>query len=66
MAATTKTRYYTEEGIEITERIDKRKTLFFTDIRKATANADQRRSYKYEVFDGVGSKSKLIGYAVPN
>lgn len=58
-------KYFTEDGVEITKRVENGKTLLFNCRRTAQADAQKKRSYHFEVYDGVGSKSKLIGFGVP-
>ena len=63
-------KYYTDQNVNITKRIEEGKTLFFNGIdkqTKGTAKAEARRikSYVYEVFVDNRNKRVQVGYAVP-
>ena len=59
-------RFFTDENIDVTERIKKEKTLVFTSLIEAKAFANKRRSYFYELFLSTkGSKPVFEGYGVP-
>jgi len=58
--------FYTDAGVNVTDRIDKGKTKFFEKRQTAEVHADQKRSYKYQVFDSAGYGRAHIGWGVPN
>lgn len=61
-----KEQFYTDQGVKVTDRVEKGKTKFFKSRFLAEWWAAQRRSYAYEMFDaGVGSNRNFIGYGVP-
>lgn len=67
MATNQNQRFYTEDGVEVTDRINKGKTSFFKNEPDAQKMAEKKRSYTYPLFDSIFcSKRNLIGYAVPN
>lgn len=65
-----KERYYTEIGVEVTDRIKKFQTLFFEGNgfeteNKAKEKAKRMNSYHYPVFADIGDDRTVVGYAVP-
>lgn len=61
-----KERFYNGEGVDVTERIDKGKTKFFTRRYLAELWASAHRSYKYEIFNAPpGSSRTVVGYGIP-
>lgn len=64
-------KYYTEYGVDITNRIKNGRTLFFigTDAKtrqKVSSEALKKRSYFFEVFSMKSQeRKKLVGYAIP-
>lgn len=64
-------KYYTEYGVDITNRIKNGRTLFFigTDTKtrqKVSSEALKKRSYFFEVFSMKNQEQKkLVGYAIP-
>ena len=57
-----KDQVYNSNGVNVTERIKTKQTLFFTDENIANDKANQIKSYYYEIFD---SNNTLVGYGVP-
>jgi len=55
-----KNRYFTETGVDITERITSGKTLFFEWRNEAAKYAEQKRTYVFEVFN----RTEQIGFGV--
>lgn len=58
-------RYYNENGVDITTRIDEGKTKVFPTRSQASELANKNRTYIFEVFEGTPSGHKLIGFGVP-
>lgn len=65
MKTITTKRYYNENGIDITSRIDEGKTKVFCTRAEAQELANKNRTYIFEVFEGTPSGHKLIGFGVP-
>ncbi|SHJ10059.1 hypothetical protein [Aquimarina spongiae] len=63
--------YYTEYNVDVTQRIEEGKTIFFEGVdektkRKAEAKAKSIRRYIYNVFAyNKHDRLVLVGYAVP-
>ena len=53
---------FTENRINISQKVENGETLFFANEIKAYNYAEQVRSYHYQVFDKNG---RHAGYAVP-
>lgn len=66
MKKTEQEQYYTDQGVKVTDRVEKGKTKFFKSRFLAEWWATMRRSYKYEMFDSADPRKRnLIGYGVP-
>ena len=61
--------FLTEEGLNVTERIKKEKTIPFTNFYEAKQFAKELRSYTYELYSytkkGLYRKVEFFGWAVP-
>ena len=59
-------KYYTLEGLDVTERINKGKTAYFTEQADAEAHAKQKSSYVYDI-RLKDKRGKIVeqGYGVP-
>lgn len=58
-------KYFTENNIEVTRRIEEGLTKFFTCLKEASKHAKQTKSYVYEIFEFSKNKRVLAGYGVP-
>ena len=64
-------KYYTDNNIEVTKRIESKKTFLFTgtsteEKQKAEEKAKSIGSYVYEVFsDNKNKKRVFVGFGVP-
>lgn len=65
MKTTNVKRYFNENGVDITSRIDEGKTRLFDTRSEAQELANKQRTYIFEVFEGTPSSHKLIGFGVP-
>lgn len=65
MKTTNTKRYFNENGIDITSRIDDGKTKLYDTRSEAQEFANKQRTYIFEVFEGTPSGHTLIGFGVP-
>ena len=58
--------FYTQEGINVTKRIDDGLTQFTKSKKQAEKMAFSRNSYHYEIYDNEpGSNRNHIGFGIP-
>ena len=64
-----KQQIFTDQGINVTKRIQEGKTFLFTcddSLKEANKKANEIRSYPYEAYSfNEFGKKVMIGYAVP-
>lgn len=59
-------KYFTENNIEVTRRIEDGLTKFFQCVKEAQQHARQTKSYVYEIFEFKKNNNKVFaGYGVP-
>lgn len=57
--------FYTDSGVEVSEKIKSGQTIFETNKQMAETITKQFRSYVFEIWDGTGSNSNFLGYGIP-